>query len=124
MSEKEQEKSYQQKLLGDQTIAVDKDGYLAHLNDWSETIAQHIAQEEGITMSSAHWEIIHALREFYQTFDTSPAMRPLVKKKLGGGPTTIISAVVSSVGLGRLWSSKASRQPHDTKKILHRAKRN
>jgi tRNA 2-thiouridine synthesizing protein E len=60
-------------------IAVDKEGYLRSLSDWSPEVAQAIANNEGITLSEAHWEILWLLRDFYQTFELSPAMRPLVK---------------------------------------------
>lgn len=65
---------------------LDKEGFLIDLNDWSEEVANYLAEQEGIALNSTHWEIIYLLREFYQEFQVSPAMRPLVKavsKKLG-----------------------------------------
>ena len=65
---------------------LDKEGYLLNLNDWDEEIAHHLATLEDITLTDNHWEIIYLLRDFYQEFQVSPAMRPLVKavsKKLG-----------------------------------------
>lgn len=59
--------------------ATDKHEYLAHLDDWSEPLAEHIATLEGIEMSPAHWEVVRFVRDFYLTYDTSPAMRVLVK---------------------------------------------
>jgi len=67
------------KTLAGKTISVDKEGYLRNLSEWSEDVASAVALEEGITLSRDHWDIIHLLREFYQTFEVSPAMRPLVK---------------------------------------------
>jgi tRNA 2-thiouridine synthesizing protein E len=64
----------------------DKDGYLRNYREWNETLAQEIAVHDGITLSDAHWEILHAIRRFYQTFEHSPATRPLMKflaKELG-----------------------------------------
>ena len=66
--------------------AIDKEGFLLNLNDWSKTIASELALSEGIKLTDNHWEIIHLLRKFYQTYELSPAMRPLVKyvkKNLG-----------------------------------------
>lgn len=71
---------------GTQDIAFDKEGFLKHLEQWNEEVAQTIALQEEITLTAAHWEIIRLLREFYQEFELSPAMRPLVnyvRKKLG-----------------------------------------
>lgn len=67
-------------------IATDKDGYLKYLDDWSEAVALQLAQQENINLTSDHWEIIYLLREFYQEFNISPAMRAMVKRttiKLG-----------------------------------------
>lgn len=61
------------------TIATDREGYLRKLSDWDESLAISLAQAEGISLTPAHWEIIHLLRNFYREFDLSPAMRPLVK---------------------------------------------
>jgi len=60
-------------------ISTDKEGYLDNIHDWSKTVAESIAQTENIALSEQHWEIIHLLRQFYQEFDLSPAMRALVK---------------------------------------------
>lgn len=67
-------------------IKIDEEGYLCELNDWNESVAQSLAQQEGIDLTAAHWEIIHLVRDFYQQYELSPAMRPLVKQialKLG-----------------------------------------
>jgi len=60
-------------------IAVDKEGFLLDLQDWSEPVAVALAKQEGMTMTREHLEVVHVLREFYQTYQLSPAMRPLVK---------------------------------------------
>ena len=65
---------------------VDQEGYLLHLADWSPELAKSLAQQEGIDLTDAHWEIILLLREFYQAYEVSPSMRPLIKavnKQLG-----------------------------------------
>lgn len=59
--------------------AFDKEGFLRQLSDWSPEVAGQIADAEGITLTDAHWEVIELLRQYYQEFDDSPAMRPLVK---------------------------------------------
>lgn len=62
------------------SIELDKEGFLVNLNDWNEEIANIIAQNEHIHLTEAHWEIINLVRDFYQTFQTSPSMRALVKR--------------------------------------------
>ena len=60
-------------------IAYDSEGFLCELDDWTPEVAQHIAHSEGIELTAAHWEILHLLRDYYAEFDSSPAMRALVK---------------------------------------------
>ena len=61
------------------SIPLDKEGYLKQLEDWDEAVATELAKNENLELSDAHWEIIFLLREYYQTFQLSPAMRPFVK---------------------------------------------
>lgn len=62
-----------------QQIPTDKEGYLKNINDWSEDLATVIAEKEELILTDEHWEIIHVVREFYQEYNTSPAIRMLVK---------------------------------------------
>lgn len=50
-----------------------------NLSHWSPELAQNLALNEGIELEAEHWEVIHLLRDFYQEFELSPAMRPLIK---------------------------------------------
>lgn len=59
--------------------AFDNEGFLRNLSDWSPAVAEQLADAEGLELSEAHWEILHLLREYYREYDSSPAMRPLVK---------------------------------------------
>ncbi len=59
--------------------AFDKEGFLHNLSDWSPQVAEQIAMAEDLVLSDAHWEILHLLRAYYQEYDSSPAMRALVK---------------------------------------------
>lgn len=65
--------------VGEQLIALDKDGFLLDLHEWSHPVAHALAAREGITLSADHWEIIELLRQFYDEFELSPATRPLIK---------------------------------------------
>ncbi|WP_286258559.1 TusE/DsrC/DsvC family sulfur relay protein [Pseudoalteromonas apostichopi] len=67
-------------------IETDKQGYLLDSNDWCEDLAPIIAEQENITLSEQHWEVLHFVRDFYLEYNTSPAIRMLVKamaQKLG-----------------------------------------
>ncbi|GLS26522.1 TusE/DsrC/DsvC family sulfur relay protein [Marinibactrum halimedae] len=60
-------------------IKFDSEGYLEELSQWTPELATLLAKEENIELSHAHWEILHAVRNFYNEFDHAPAMRVLVK---------------------------------------------
>jgi tRNA 2-thiouridine synthesizing protein E len=65
--------------VGGITLALDKHGYLADISQWQPAVAEHFALLEHITLTAAHWEVILFVRQFYQEFGTSPAIRVLVK---------------------------------------------
>ncbi|KXI22470.1 sulfurtransferase TusE [Photobacterium sanguinicancri] len=68
------------------SIETDAQGYLKNVEDWTPELVPMLAEEESITLSEAHWEVVHFVREFYLEFNTSPAVRMLVKamaKKYG-----------------------------------------
>ena len=65
--------------MSDHNILLDQEGYLARYSDWSESVSHVFAKNIGLELTEAHWEIIHAMRSFYETFELSPAMRPFTK---------------------------------------------
>ncbi len=72
--------------INGQSIAVDEEGYLEDLNDWTPEIAEAMASAEDVQLSDEHWDIIHFLREYYEEYQIAPAVRVLTKtvgKRLG-----------------------------------------
>lgn len=98
-------------------IALDKDGYLRHLEHWSVEVANELAHREGIVLTHAHWEIIDALRIFYVVHGLSPAMRPLVKlvgQELGSDKGRSIYLMKLFPGNPALLASKIAGLPRPT----------
>ncbi|GAB7220145.1 TusE/DsrC/DsvC family sulfur relay protein [Vibrio comitans] len=60
-------------------IETDAQGYLLNFKDWEEGMIAILAEEEGIELTEAHLEVVHFVRNFYLEFNTSPAVRMLVK---------------------------------------------
>lgn len=58
---------------------TDKEGFLQNPAQWTPEIAQLLAEAEQLELTEAHWEIIHHLRQFYETHELAPAMRIFVK---------------------------------------------
>ncbi len=63
----------------DKTVETDKLGYLLNVKDWQFELAPILAEQENIQLTENHWEVVNFVRNFYLTFNTSPAMRALVK---------------------------------------------
>jgi len=64
-------------------IEVDEEGYLVNLNDWTEEVANVLAESEKENgmgdLEEGHWEIINFLRGYYEEFQIAPAVRVLTK---------------------------------------------
>lgn len=66
-------------IVDGRRIALDQDGYLANLADWSAAVAQALALREDLHLSAEHWEVLQLVRAFHAEFQLSPANRPLIK---------------------------------------------
>lgn len=60
-------------------LSADKEGYLSDSSQWSVDVAKAIADIENVEMTEERWQVVNFVRQFYETYDTSPAMRALVK---------------------------------------------
>ena len=72
--------------VGGKQIEVDEDGYIIHMEDWNEQVADVLAKSEGLIMTEAHWEVVNFLRDYYNEYKIAPMIRILTKeigKKLG-----------------------------------------
>ena len=65
--------------LNGRSIQTDSQGYLLRLGDWDESLAESMAEADGVELSSAHWEIIGFLRQYHQDYQMAPPMRLLIK---------------------------------------------
>ena len=61
------------------TLELDQDGHLLDYTVWNEQVAQELAQSLELELTAWHFEVLHAVRQFYQQFGHSPATRPLIK---------------------------------------------
>ena len=67
-------------------VETDPEGYLVNREDWTPELAVQLAQQENITLTDAHWELVPLVQSFFDTFEHSPANRPLanwIKQHLG-----------------------------------------
>ena len=68
-------------LIADAPVEVDAEGFLIDPEQWNETIAEAIAQENGIPeLTDRHWLVIRFMRERYLATGTAPSIRSLGKE--------------------------------------------
>ena len=60
-------------------FALDQDGHLVDYTIWNHEVAQQLALSLDLELTDWHFEVLHAVRQFYQQFGHSPATRPLIK---------------------------------------------
>ena len=65
--------------INGRNIETDAQGYLANLDDWSEEVAEYLAQQDSQALSEAHWKILNWIREYYQENGTAPNLRMMQK---------------------------------------------
>ena len=60
-------------------LELDQDGHLLDYTIWNEQVAQELAQSLSLELTPWHYDVLNAVRQFYQQFGHSPATRPLIK---------------------------------------------
>lgn len=67
-------------ILGKE-LAVDADGNLAKLGDWSEEVARELAIQDGIAvLTPQHWAVINFMRKVFEQDGDAPSIRRLTKE--------------------------------------------
>lgn len=66
-------------LVNGRGIPVDAEGYLIHLDDWSEEFARVLAREEALELTDEHWEVIRFIRDFHQEHQVQPQVRVMIR---------------------------------------------
>lgn len=72
--------------VDDLSLETTADGFLRNAMSWDETIAQVLAEREGMVLSPAHWEILWFIRDYYFQFQHLPNARMFaaaIRKSLG-----------------------------------------
>lgn len=54
----------------------DGDGYLIELSDWSEELAEQLAEHDGLPpLGERHWQVINHIRDHHERLGGLPSMR-------------------------------------------------
>src|SRR5512143_1060265 len=60
-------------------LETDAEGYLVEPSDWDESVAEQLAQEEGITLGEEHWKVIRFMRHYYDEHQVAADVRHVIK---------------------------------------------
>lgn len=68
------------------TVSLRADGCLSNMDDWTSSLAEQMASNEGLTLTDKHWDVLNTMREYYEQYNTSPILKLLrreLAKKFG-----------------------------------------
>ncbi len=66
-------------LVEGRPVAIDAEGYLANLDDWSEAYARRRSEIENLQLSDEHWQVIHYLRAYYEEHRVQAQVRAMIR---------------------------------------------
>ncbi|NIM93959.1 MAG: TusE/DsrC/DsvC family sulfur relay protein [Anaerolineales bacterium] len=66
-------------------VDFDDEGYMTDPNGWNEEIAVMIAEQEGVLLTDAHWEVIEFCRKSATESGSAPTLRQITA---GSGVST------------------------------------
>ena len=56
------------------------EGYLVNVDDWSESVAEHLARQDELELTDRHWDVIKFLRrEYFDNHGNQPNNRQMNK---------------------------------------------
>ncbi|CAN5299027.1 TusE/DsrC/DsvC family sulfur relay protein [soil metagenome] len=70
--------------LNGHEVHVDTEGFLTEYAEWDEALAKVLAEQIGIDLTEAHWNVIRFLREDYRTQGETATARRV--QAIGGIP--------------------------------------
>ncbi|MCG2588332.1 TusE/DsrC/DsvC family sulfur relay protein [Rhodohalobacter sulfatireducens] len=65
----------------EKTVLLDQDGHLANREDWSEELAQELANIEDVgELTDRHWKVIKYIQKEFDEQGDAPSIRKLTKE--------------------------------------------
>jgi len=66
-------------VVNGQELLLDGEGYLLDLDEWSEEFVYVRAQEEELSLTDEHWEVIRFIRTFHDEHGVQAPVRDMIK---------------------------------------------
>jgi tRNA 2-thiouridine synthesizing protein E len=64
-------------IHSEEAVRRDPEGHMLDLPAWDEAEAERLAREEGITLTTAHWDVVRFVREHYRRHGRAESGRAL-----------------------------------------------
>ncbi len=61
------------------SVLTDPEGYILNMDEWSEGFARAQAEQEGLTLTDEHWEVIYFIRRYYEERGVQAQVRDMVR---------------------------------------------
>jgi len=75
------------------SFSLGEDGYLLDRYQWNPSIAEQLADKTQCVLSEDHWIIIKFLRAFYETYQTMPGQRLIIKHLAENSMHTSVNSI-------------------------------
>lgn len=53
-------------MIANKAVSVNEEGYLTDFSQWDKTIAEEIARQSEINMTSRHWDVINYVQDQFR----------------------------------------------------------
>lgn len=60
-------------------IRRDTEGYIVDPEDWNESVAHHLAKEEGLMLDEHYWPVLKFMRQYWTEHHVAPDVRHVIK---------------------------------------------
>jgi tRNA 2-thiouridine synthesizing protein E len=60
-------------------VPTDDEGYLIDPADWNETVAEALAEREGLQLTDLHWQVLRFMREYLDEHQLIPDARFVIR---------------------------------------------
>ena len=60
------------------SVPLDPEGYLVNPEDWNASVAEDLAEQEGVDLTPDHWFIVDFMHDYWSTHRVAPDVRHVV----------------------------------------------
>ncbi|MBD3610646.1 MAG: TusE/DsrC/DsvC family sulfur relay protein [Gammaproteobacteria bacterium] len=66
-------------MVNGEKVALNVEGYIQDLDDWSEDFVVAMAEKEELELTDEHWQVIQYLREYHDEHQVQCPVRDMIK---------------------------------------------